>query len=238
MVKIASFTACIFCHNKNKSNDDACIPPRCLCSLGLPLVPSSLTFLSVEIPFHFQGAYQMVPPSLMTLLSYCPSSICLSINEICELSEYFVCSFCAVFCCCCLFLFCFCLKPLLGCKFFGQKDLTYLIHLCITHSTDIYWAHYVPACNLMPAYHRSSINIKPNWNVVGDLTPKSSKAFQSGVTFRESLSSALKSLAGFYSWKNWTMISGFSFLLGTYITLLLGREFPFPFPQLQARRVA
>lgn len=142
------------------------------------------------------------------------------------------------FFCCCLFLFCFCLKPLLGCKFFGQKDLTYLIHLCITHSTDIYWAHYVPACNLMPAYHRSSINIKPNWNVVGDLTPKSSKAFQSGVTFRESLSSALKSLAGFYSWKNWTMISGFSFLLGTYITLLLGREFPFPFPQLQARRVA
>lgn len=134
--------------------------------------------------------------------------------------------------------FCFCLKPLLGCKFFGQKDFTYLIHLCIIHSADIYWVHYVPACNLMPVYRRSSINIQPNWNVVGDLTPKSSEEFQSGATLRESLSSALKSLAGFYSWKNWTMISCFSFLLGTYITLLLGKDFPFPFPQLQPRQVA
>lgn len=123
MVKIASFTACIFCHNKNKSNDDACIPPRCLCSLGLPLVHSSLTFLSVEIPFHFQGAYQMVPPSLMTLLSYCPSSICLSINEICELSEYFVCSFCAVFFVVVYFCFAFVLSPYWVVSSLGRRTL-------------------------------------------------------------------------------------------------------------------
>lgn len=73
--------------------------PPCLCSHDLLfLVHTVLASLPVEIPLHFHGPSQMVPPSLMTFLTYC-LSICSQINiifNLFELSEDFICSFWAV----------------------------------------------------------------------------------------------------------------------------------------------
>ena len=87
----------------------------------------------------------------------------------------------------------------------------------------------MPAWNIMPAFWKSSINVKLNWNVIGGLNPKFPEKFQSCVTLRTShLPPYLKSSLAFILGSSGLWWVFFPFLLGIYIPLLLGNCFPFP----------
>lgn len=174
MVRVADFMLCVFLtHTHTHTHNSVACPslPSCLGSQCLLcFMHTFLTSLLVEIPLIFPS--QMAPPSLMTLLTWCPSIFHKSMWSLIRLrfrSTLYV-----------PFGRFPSLKLPLGCKFLPYSSLHYSFNKYLLSS------YCVPAWNIMPAFCKSSIYVKLNWNVIGGLNPKSPEKFQSDVTLRRS----------------------------------------------------